>query len=246
MSFKRHSTSKSKRRNQSSLEKKIYKSICEKIEHAKTNLNQFEEMTHVECTDLIFSDFGAFYNAINTELGDITDELFNIDNTQEKYTHEWDTIDDLKFALDAFYQGKIFEFHEYYYEGIATVKSLENNFRSAQFLQLATFSIVLTILTFILSNAKILAADSIDFRNVLLVNLSNLLAVDFLFGLVYLFIGSWSKKSKAKQKNVNTMKCPQTDGKEVRCQNDKLKWIIFLVVPIFLVIAIVLISLFMK
>lgn len=99
---------------------------------------------------------------------------------------------------------------------------IENNIRNAQGMQLAVFSIVLTILAFVLTNAKILAASEIDFKNVLLVNVSYLLSADIFFSLIYLFMGPvFHQKSTA------------------------LRYLILVVAPIFLTIALVLIAIFM-
>lgn len=57
----------------------------------------------------------------------------------------------------------------------------------AQGLQLTVFSAVLTILAFILNNAKILA-DGISLKGILLVNISFLLAVLVMFGIAYMFL----------------------------------------------------------
>ncbi len=79
-----------------------------------------------------------------------------------------------------------------------TAASLEQDMKSTQALQLTVFSIILTILAFVLTNAKILAADGIDLRNVLLVNISYLIAVCTLFALIYLFIYPAVKNEKRK------------------------------------------------
>lgn len=203
----------------------MHTQLCLQIDEVEEAISQFENTTNVACTDLDFAEFGDKYNTINSALGSITDNLFTIDTTQKGYESDWDRIEDLKFALDSIYKKKIFEFNKYFYNGIKTVSALEKDFKNAQFLQLATFSIVMSIIAFILTNAKILAAEAIDFRNVLLVNLSYILAVDFLFALVYLFIGHSDDASHSERK--------------------KLKFFLFLIFPIVLIVAIVLISLFM-
>lgn len=69
------------------------------------------------------------------------------------------------------------------------VDLLEDSITKSQGVQLATFSIVISILAFILTNANILSAKDIDFKNVLLVNLGYLLSVFVLFAMVYFFLG---------------------------------------------------------
>ena len=72
---------------------------------------------------------------------------------------------------------------------LSKTQVIEDSLRNTQGMQLTVFSIVLTILAFVLTNAKILAATDIDFKNVLLVNISYLLSADVFFSFIYLFIG---------------------------------------------------------
>lgn len=82
-------------------------------------------------------------------------------------------------------------------ENEQALKENEQTIRNTQGMQLTVFSIVLTILAFVLTNAKILAAADINFRNVLLVNISYLLSADIFFSFIYIFIGPvFHRKSK--------------------------------------------------
>ena len=65
---------------------------------------------------------------------------------------------------------------------------IERDMKASQGLQLTVFSLVLTILAFVLNNSKILAVDDINLKNVLLVNVSFILATVVFFGLIYRFI----------------------------------------------------------
>ena len=91
---------------------------------AVASIEKFEKMAAVSCEDLDFSNFGDMYNALNSALGDISDDLFKIDTTQTKYSADWDKIEDAKFALDSIYNDKIFEFNKYYYAGVKKVQQL--------------------------------------------------------------------------------------------------------------------------
>jgi len=102
-------------------------------------------------------------------------------------------------------------------------QEIEERIRNNQGVQLAVFSIVLSILAFVLTNARILTIDDISFKSVLLVNLSFMLSANILFSLIYLFMGPifYSKKGR-------------------------LRIFTFVILPILLIAAIVLVALFMK
>lgn len=95
--------------------------------------------------------------------------------------------------------------------------------KKKQAFDLAIYSIVLSILAFILMNVNVLSIEGIMFKNVLLVNLSFLLVADVLFSLIYIFLSPafYSKKGH-------------------------LRLFVFIILPILLMISIVLVSMLMK
>ena len=132
----------------------------------------------------------------------------------------WDKFDSINDDLNYVYDTSSIPINSVLVEN--TIE-LQESYKKTQGLQLAVFSIVLTILAFVLTNAKILAAEAINFKNVLLVNLSFILSSDFLFSLIYLFIGPvfYSKRGA-------------------------LRIFTFVIFPIILVSAIVCVAIFMK
>jgi len=70
----------------------------------------------------------------------------------------------------------------------SNVQIMQHDLRTNQGMQLTVFSFVMTILTFILNNARILSIDDIDIRSVLLVNIGFLIAAVVLFTLLYVLI----------------------------------------------------------
>lgn len=74
-----------------------------------------------------------------------------------------------------------------------TNKKLENSLG----LQFGIFSAVLSVLSFVLNNAKLLSYEEIDFRNVLLINLSHILACAVMFYFAMWFIKPY-KHSKGR------------------------------------------------
>lgn len=74
-----------------------------------------------------------------------------------------------------------------------TNKKLENSLG----LQFGIFSAVLSVLSFVLNNSKLLSYDDINFRNVLLINLSHILACAVMFYFAMWFIKPY-KHSKGR------------------------------------------------
>lgn len=162
--------------------------------------------------------FNSDYVAIIKDLEKITEKMLKYDKTRT--CDLWDKTDSLYDDINYIYDTSSIPINNI----IATkTLELEESYRKSQGLQLAVFSIVLSILAFVLTNAKILGADGIDFKNVLLVNLSFILCTDVLFSLIYLFMGPvfYSKKGH-------------------------LRIFSFIILPIILIIALVLIAIFMK
>ncbi len=162
--------------------------------------------------------FHREYPKLVKKTGDMMKEILNNKGvlTSQQFTNLMDSLDksvsDLNYVYDTVSRAINLNITEKVFE-------LEDNVKNHQGLQLAVFSIVLSILAFVLTNAKILAADGISFRNVMLVNLSFILAADVFFSLIYLFMGPVFYSTKG-----------------------GLRWFIFAVLPILLIIAIVLIS----
>lgn len=163
-------------------------------------------------------DFNAEYLAIIKELEKTTGKMLKYDKART--CDLWDKTDSLYDDINYIYDASSIPINNII---ASKTLELEDSYRKSQGLQLAVFSIVLSILAFVLTNAKILGAEGINFKNVLLVNLSFILCTDVLFLLIYLFIGPifYSKKGK-------------------------LRIFTFVILPIILVVALVLISVFMK
>ena len=77
------------------------------------------------------------------------------------------------------------------------VEKLNNKLETSLGTQFGIFSALLSILAFVLTNAKILTIESISFKNVLLVNLSYILVCSVLFYFVLWFIKPY-KHSKGR------------------------------------------------
>lgn len=163
-------------------------------------------------------EFNSDYIVIIKELEKITEKTLKYDGTRT--CDLWDKIDSLNDDINYIYDTSSIPINNIIAE---KTLELEESYRKSQGLQLAVFSIVLSILAFVLTNAKILGAEGIDFKNVLLVNISFILCTDVLFSLIYLFMGPvfYSKKGH-------------------------LRIFTFIILPIILVIALVLIAVFMK
>lgn len=77
------------------------------------------------------------------------------------------------------------------------IRRIGEKVENAQPIQLAVFSVVLAVLSFILTNAKHLTAES-SFKTILLINLSYLFMCVVLFSFVYLFLSLPRKEPKSK------------------------------------------------
>lgn len=168
-------------------------------------------------TDVILK-FNSEYTAIVKEIEKIVEELRK--NDKDGRSDLWDKIDSLYDDINYIYDEASIHINNVI---ASKTYELEDNIRKSQGVQLAVFSIVLSILAFVLTNAKVLAAENIDFKNILLINLSFILSTDVLFSLIYLFMGPvfYSKKGK-------------------------LRTFVFIALPIILITSIVLISIFAK
>lgn len=193
------------------------KAEIDNIENKVLKLMETSERTSSgDIQDIL--DFNAEYLSIIKELEKTTGKMLKYDKART--CDLWDKTDSLYDDINYIYDASSIPINNII---ASKTLELEDSYRKSQGLQLAVFSIVLSILAFVLTNAKILGAEGINFKNVLLVNLSFILCTDVLFSLIYLFIGPvfYSKKGK-------------------------LRIFTFVILPIILVVALVLISVFMK
>lgn len=162
--------------------------------------------------------FNEEYLAITKQLDKVAKDLLAFD--KDRTNALWDKFDSINDDLNYIYDTSSIPINSVI---VKKTLELQDEYKKHQGLQLAVFSIVLTILAFVLTNAKILAAEQINFKNVLLVNLSFILSADVFFSFIYLFLGPifYSKKGG-------------------------LRTFSFIVLPILLVVSIVLIALYMK
>ena len=162
--------------------------------------------------------FNEEYLAITKQLDKVAKDLLAFD--KDRTNALWDKFDSINDDLNYIYDTSSIPINSVI---VKKTLELQDEYKKHQGLQLAVFSIVLTILAFVLTNAKILAAEQINFKNVLLVNLSFILSADVFFLFIYLFLGPifYSKKGG-------------------------LRTFSFIVFPILLVVSIVLIALYMK
>jgi len=162
--------------------------------------------------------FNSEYMTIVEKHEKTTAKLLTFD--KERTTELWDKTDSIYDDLNY-----IFDITSIPINNIIAKKTMEmeESYKKSQGIQLAVFSIVLTILAFVLTNAKILSVDGISVKNVLLVNLSFILSADVFFSFIYLFLGPvfYSKKGR-------------------------LRFFTFIFLPIILIAGIVLVSLFMN
>lgn len=175
-----------------------------------------EKTVDGELDDIL--NFNEEYLSITKRLDKVAKDLLSFDKTRTNAL--WDKFDSINDDLNYIYDTSSIPINSVI---VKKTLELQDEYKKHQGLQLAVFSIVLTILAFVLTNAKILAAEQIDFKNVLLVNLSFILSADVLFSFIYLFLGPifYSKKGG-------------------------LRTVTFIIVPILLVISIVLIALYVK
>lgn len=161
--------------------------------------------------------FNEDYLYITKQLNNISNDLFAYDKTRTNAL--WDKFDSINDDLNYIYDTTSTPINSVI---VKKTLELQDENKKHQGIQLAIFSMVLSILAFVLTNAKILAVEQINFKNVLLVNLSFILSIDILFSFIYLFLGpiSYSKKGK-------------------------LRLFTFIILPILLIVSIVCISLFM-
>ncbi len=136
--------------------------------------------------------FYALYEEIIDLLSDFWDKYLDdcgLTDEQEDELFDWyDNINnDINMAFD--YSSSYINL-----QVLNKIEDMENRADNNQALQLTVFSIVLTILSFVLTNAKILAADNIDFKNVLLINLTYLLVCSVLFTFILFFINGVHRK----------------------------------------------------
>lgn len=175
-----------------------------------------EKTVNGELDDIL--KFNEEYLLINKKLTKVSSDLWSFDKTRTNSL--WDKFDSLNADFNYIYDTSSVPINSVL---VKKTLELQDEHKKHQGLQLAVFSIVLSILAFVLTNSKILAAEHINFKNVLLVNLSFILSVDILFSFIYLFLGPifYSKKCR-------------------------LRVFLFIILPILIIAAIVLISLYMK
>ena len=199
---------------------KTYSSIKADLDKLDEKVLSLMELSEKTCDGNVedILTFNNEYVAITKELEKITERLLKYDKTST--TDLWDKTDSLNNDLNYIFDSAAIPINNI----IATkTQELEELTRKNQGVQLAVFFIVLSILAFVLTNAKILAVNEISFKNVLLTNLSFILSADVLFSLIYLFMGPvfYSKKGH-------------------------LRIFTFIILPILLIAAIVLISILVK
>lgn len=162
-------------------------------------------------------EFNDQYSEINRQIEATSQELLKIDKSRTDLL--WDELDQVIYDFNYIYDSSSVPINNIL---IQNTKNIQEANQKSKGIDLAVFSLILTILAFVLTNAKILAASEINFKNVLLVNFSFLLSATVLFSFIYLFLGVFSCGQKS-----------------------TLKLIVLIVMPIILTIAIVLISVLM-
>ena len=206
--------------------------IREEIAKIEEDITKFKELTESLPTldEKIIISINEDYLSLTRSL----EILLNHEGLSEEEANEVDqTCLELLYNIESLYDINSIRIQNYVIETTEKnlkscdefnkrAESIESTYKQNQGVQLATFSIVLSILAFVLTNAKVLAIDQISFKSVLLVNLSFILATDCFFSLIYLFIGPvfYDKKGK-------------------------LRFFAFIIVPFLLIIAIVLIAIYM-
>lgn len=188
----------------------------DKVQDLVTKLIETSEKTvNGELDDIL--KFNEDYLYITKQLNNISNDLFAYDKTRTNAL--WDKFDSINDDLNYIYDTTSTPINSVI---VKKTLELQDENKKHQGVQLAIFSMVLSILAFVLTNAKILAVEQINFKNVLLVNLSFILSIDILFSFIYLFLGPifYSKKGK-------------------------LRLFTFIILPILLIASIVCISLFM-
>lgn len=176
-----------------------------------------------EFTSLIeVKEFRKKYKDLVKRISDISEEVNKKQNqlTPSQRSDLDDRCTSSTYDLDWVYDERSIYVTEFL---LTKTEENEQALRNTQGMQLTVFSIVLTILAFVLTNAKILAATEINFKNVLLVNISYLLSADIFFSFIYIFIGPIFHR-KSKWMFISFM----------------------ILMPIFLIVALVLVALFLQ
>lgn len=197
------------------LKEKIEKSIDEAETSVIKLIDTSSNAVNGELEDVL--KFNKEYIDVSKKLIDIAGDLIKLDKNR---THPlWDKFDSINSDLNYIYDTSSIPINN-----IIASKTIElqENYKNMQGIQLAVFSIVLTILAFVLTNAKVLGDPEVVFKNVLLTNLSFILSADILFSFIYLFLGPvfYSKKGR-------------------------LRIFTFIVLPLILIAAIICVALFM-
>lgn len=190
-------------------------------------LNSFENelLNLIDLSKIIIKGETKDILAFNNKYFELTKKIENIVSDTLKKDKKrddpiWDRIDYANYDLENIYNSVSKIINDVL---VKKAIEIEDQNKKKQALDLAVYSIVLSILAFILTNAGVLSVEGIAFKNVLLVNISFLLTTDVLFSLIYVFLGPafYSKKGG-------------------------LRIFVFIIAPIILITALVLISLFMK
>lgn len=161
--------------------------------------------------------FNEKYSIIDKKLNEASKMLIDYDKSRTDAL--WDELDQKFDDFNYIYDASSVGINNII---VNSSKEIQESNKKSKGIDLAVYSIILSILAFVLTNAKILAASQIDFKNVLLVNLSFILSAVVLFTFIYVFLGVHSYG-----------------------RNRKLKLFTLLVSPIVLVAAIVLVAIFM-
>jgi heme/copper-type cytochrome/quinol oxidase subunit 4 len=175
------------------------------IEIISKKISEFKEIV-VNAENNRFIDAVSFnkkYYEIVGKIDAVMPSLEGDDNSVEDVTEQYNTLEYMYERGMAIVNEQIMQVVNETAEVRKELAVLREKTEMAQPIQLAIFSVVLTVLSFILANA--VRAPVSSFKIIVLNNLSYLFMSVVLFSFVYLFLSLPRKEKKAKVNAIVTM-----------------------------------------
>ena len=177
-------------------------SMEDKIRTKMSKLTKYEDpsLLKLDSKELgeEISKFQELYNQLLVDLDKYYEIIADDNISDEEIDNYFDTYEEMTSSVSYIYQSHFPVLVNKQTTLLNTkVEKLNNKLETSLGTQFGIFSALLSILAFVLTNAKILTIESISFKNVLLVNLSYILVCSVLFYFVLWFIKPY-KHSKGR------------------------------------------------
>ena len=170
------------------------------LDETRNLLEKFEKYQDIDYTKQrqdFFVKFQDDYEHILTTLTSCYDKIIGIQDIEVKddYSNQYDG---LIYSITYIYQQVEYHLHNHQIASLKNdVDKLNRKLENSLGTQFGIFSALLTILAFVLNNAKLLTYSEINFKQILLVNLSYILVCAVLFYFVLWFVKPY-KHSKGR------------------------------------------------